>query len=89
MERASKRPPPTAHISISRTRGDYYAQFRYGNRKTSLGRYDRSDPVGLLNVILQAAGKLTDYELLNLLRCDKSQREPNRGPGRRRKYQRI
>jgi len=88
MDRASNRLTPNTHVSITPAGGHHYAQLRIGKSKITLGRYDRSDPVGLLAVILGAVDRLTEYELVNLLRCDKSQREPNRRPGRQRKYRR-
>jgi len=89
MDRASERAARNAHIYITRSRGNHYAELRIGKSSISLGRYDRTDPVDLLLVCVQAAERLTEFELIHLLRCDKSQREPNRGPGRRRKYQRV
>jgi len=89
MDRASKLTTRNAHIAIMTARGKNYAELRVGPSTISLGRFDRSDPTSLLCVCLTGSTRLTVYELFHLLRCDKSQREPNRRPGRQRKYRRI
>jgi len=66
-----------------------YAELRFGQYRIGLGVYDPTDPSWLLSIALKAISRLTDYELQHLLRADKSMREPNRKPGRPRKYKRI
>jgi len=89
MDRAVNCSTLKTHISINKAGRHKYAELRIGNQGWTLGRYDPADPVALLSVVLSALDRLTEYELVHLLRCDKSQREPNRRPGRQRKYKRI
>jgi hypothetical protein len=77
------------HLVMNKSRGNYYAQLRLETHKITLGRCDRLNPAGLLDVILEALPKLTITELYGLQAADKSMREPDRKSGRPRKQPRI